>query len=108
MSKNVVRSMVLFAAALLVLGLSIASFGAKPKVKITLEQARVTALKTVPQGIIKSEELEKEEGKLIYSFDIQSGNELREVWVDAHTGALLQNEAESTRKEKAEAVMEHK
>jgi uncharacterized membrane protein YkoI len=107
MSKNVVRSMVLLAAATLALGLATAVFGAKPHVPVSLEQARAAALKVVPEGTIKSEELEKEHGKWIYSFDIQSGKELREVWVDAHTGEILQNKVESPAKEKAEAANEH-
>ena len=38
--------------------------------KITEETARATALKEVPNGTVKSSELEREHGKLIYSFDI--------------------------------------
>lgn len=43
----------------------------KPEAKISLEDARATALKKVP-GDIKEEELEKENGKLVYSFDIKA------------------------------------
>src|SRR5947207_1327969 len=41
----------------------------KQQPKITMEQARATALKKAP-GKVTSEELENEKGKLIYSFDI--------------------------------------
>jgi uncharacterized membrane protein YkoI len=38
--------------------------------KISLETARATALSKVPNGTVKASELEREHGKLIYSFDI--------------------------------------
>src|SRR3989440_7595214 len=38
--------------------------------KIAEADARATALKEVPNGSVKSEELEREKGKLIYSYDI--------------------------------------
>ena len=81
---------------------------AKYKPKLTMEQAREAALKAVPNGTVKSQELEKEKGKWVYSFDIQTGKEIREVWIDPETGELLANEAESEAKEKAEAKAEAK
>lgn len=72
--------------------------------KISLEDARATALARVPGGAVKSEELEKEHGKLIYSFDIavpgKSGVE--EVNVSAITGKVLARKHESARAEKRE------
>ena len=57
--------------------------------KITMEQARATALQKVPGEIIEGE-LEKEEGKLIYSFDIRvSDGKIMEVWIDAKNGSVL-------------------
>src|SRR5450756_321260 len=38
--------------------------------KISEETARATALKEVPTGTVKSSELEREHGKLIYSVDV--------------------------------------
>jgi uncharacterized membrane protein YkoI len=38
--------------------------------KVTEAAARTTALAQVPNGTVKSSELEREKGKLIYSFDI--------------------------------------
>lgn len=60
--------------------------------KISLEQARVIALKAHP-GKITDEELEQEKGGsgLRYSFDIQQGKVTQEVGVDAKTGNLLEN-----------------
>ena len=63
--------------------------------KISLEQARVIALKAHP-GKITDEELEQEKGgsNLRYSFDIQNGKVTQEVGVDAKTGNLLENAPE--------------
>jgi uncharacterized membrane protein YkoI len=63
--------------------------------KISLEQARVIALKAHP-GKITDEELEQEKGGsgLRYSFDIRHGKVTQEVGVDARTGKLLENAPE--------------
>jgi uncharacterized membrane protein YkoI len=63
--------------------------------KISLEQARVIALKAHP-GKITDEELEKEKGGsgLRYFFDIRQGKVTQEVGVDARTGKLLENAPE--------------
>lgn len=59
--------------------------------KISREIAQQTALAKVPGGTVKDGELEKEKGKLIWSFDIsQPGTaDIKEVAVDATTGAVL-------------------
>jgi uncharacterized membrane protein YkoI len=70
--------------------------------KITMEQARETALKRAP-GTVESSELEKEEGKLVYSFDIRtSDGMITEVWVDAKSGEIISVEKEDAAKEAAE------
>ncbi len=78
--------------------------------KITLDAARATALAKVPNGAVRSEELEKEHGKLIYSFDIavpgKSG--IEEVNVSAVTGKVLDKHHESAKDEQKEAAKEHK
>ena len=63
--------------------------------KVSIDQARVIALKAVP-GTITDQELEKERGGsgLRYSFDIKRGAKTYEVGVDAQSGAVLQNKAE--------------
>ena len=63
--------------------------------KISLEQARVIALKAHP-GKITDEELEQEKGGtgLRYSFDIRHGKITQEVGVDARTGNVLENAPE--------------
>jgi uncharacterized membrane protein YkoI len=63
--------------------------------KVTLKQARATAMKTV-HGKIVAEELEKESGGsgLRYSFDIKVHGAVHEVGVDAKTGKVLENSIE--------------
>lgn len=75
-----------------------------PKPKITMTQARQTALAAVPGGKIKSGEYENEGQQWIYSFDIATKDGIREVWIDPQTGAVVKNESESRAKEKAEAA----
>lgn len=64
--------------------------------KISMGQARKTALHTFPGGKIVHAELEHERGGsgLRYSFDMRRGNHWREVGVDAMTGRVLENSRE--------------
>lgn len=66
-----------------------------PMAKITLAQARQTAVRAHP-GQITDQELEKERGGtgLRYSFDIRANGKTFEVGVDARTGKVLENDAE--------------
>jgi uncharacterized membrane protein YkoI len=63
--------------------------------KVSLAQARETALKTYP-GKVVSEELEEESGGsgLRYSFVIRRHAVKHEVGIDAKTGAVLENSLE--------------
>jgi uncharacterized membrane protein YkoI len=71
--------------------------------KITMKQARTTALAQVPGGRIKSSELERENGKLIYSFDIRMHNKgIKEVQIDAINGAVVEVTDESPANESKE------
>lgn len=65
--------------------------------KISREQAQQTALAKVPDGTIKEGELEKEKGKLIWSFDIATPGSPnnQEVNVDAITGDVVSVETET-------------
>ena len=81
----------------------------KAEAKITKDAARATALAKVPGGVVKSFELEREKGKLLYSFDIATKGKsgIDEVQVDATTGALIGDVVHETpRMEKAEAEAE--
>lgn len=97
----------LFAAA----AVAVSTFGATTaatKPKITMQQARAIALKKAP-GKIKSEELENEHGKLIYSFDIAtSAKAITEVNVDAMNGKIVAVQQENAAKEAAEKKQEAK
>lgn len=79
--------------------------------KVSEADARATALKEVPNGTVKSEELEREKGKLIYSYDItvpgKSG--IEEVNVNAVDGSVVgKPKHESAATEKKEAKQEAK
>ncbi len=83
----------------------------KAEAKITEAAAKATALAKVPGGRVKSSELERENGKLLYSFDIATKGKsgIDEVQVDAITGALIGGVVHETPKmEKAEARAEAK
>lgn len=61
------------------------------KAKISLDSARAIALKKVPNGSVASQELERESGHLIYSFDVKVPGKsgIQEVNVNALTGNVL-------------------
>ena len=70
--------------------------------RITMEQARETALKRAP-GTVESGELEREHGKLVYSFDIRNARgTIDEVQVSAITGKVVRVEHENKKQEAAE------
>ncbi len=75
------------------------------KATILETRAAEIALALVPGGTIESVELEEEDGKLLYSYDIRvAGKEgIEEIHVDAMTGEVLANEHETPEDEKAEA-----
>jgi peptidase YpeB-like protein len=72
--------------------------------KISRSEAESTALSRVPGGTIKEGELEKEHGKLIWSFDITTTNskDITEIGVDAITGAVVSTEKETAEHEAGE------
>ena len=76
--------------------------------KITMKAARATALKEVPGGKIKEAELERENGQLVYSFDISTKEGIKEVQVDALTGKVVKVESETAEQEAKEKAAEHK
>ena len=72
--------------------------------KISKEQAQQTALAKAPGGTVKEGELEKEKGKLIWSFDIATPGSANttEVNVDAITGEIVNVEQETPEQQKKE------
>jgi len=78
--------------------------------KISEATARATALKEVPNGTVKSSELERENGKLIYSYDITVPGKtgIDEVNVNAIDGSVVAKQHETPKSEKKEAAQEAK
>ena len=68
-------------------------------------QARRTALARVRNGRVRSHELEREHGRLIWSYDIAVPGRagIEEVAVDAVTGRVVAQEHESPADERREA-----
>lgn len=85
----------------LIFGIGANTFAAG-KPKISMKKARSIALKQAA-GKIESAEIEKEKGKLVYSFDIRTNRGvIKEVWVDAYTGKVLSVQTESKTEERNE------
>lgn|GEM_PF-876928 len=80
----------------------------KKEAKISMDQARAIALKNAA-GKVESGELEREHGKLIYSFDIRNAKgTIDEVNVNAMDGSIVAVEHENKTKEAAEKKQEAK
>ena len=73
--------------------------------KVGESQATAIALAKVPRGVVKSAELEKEHGRLVWSFDIAapSARAVTEILVDARTGKIVSLKKESPAEEAKEA-----
>lgn len=79
--------------------------------KISLDSARTIAHAKLPQAYAQSEELERENGRLIYSFDMKTSGKsgIDEVNVNALNGAVVGEIGhESPKSEAKEAAAEHK
>ena len=75
------------------------------KAKITKAEAQKTALTKAPDGTVKDAELEEENGKLVWSFDIArpGTKDITEVQVDAITGKIVLVEVEKPKDQAKEA-----
>ena len=82
----------------------------RKEAKVSMLQARATALKQVPNGHVQSSELERENGALIYSFDIKVPGKpgIEELNVNAMTGAVVAHEHETPKTEAKEKKAEKK
>lgn len=109
----------MFKSALAVVALSslalTQAFAGEPSQASLMNQARVsksaatsTALSRVPNAQVKSAEIEREHGRLIWSFDLaQPGKSgITEVQVSAITGKVVSEQHESGAHEAAEAAAE--
>jgi hypothetical protein len=113
-SKNIIRYVITVASAVLLTAtLAVAKDKLESKAKVSKADAEKTALAKVPGGKVKEAELEEEDGKLIWSFDIatKGTKDITEVHVDAMTGEVVKSEVESAAdeaKEKKEETKEKK
>jgi uncharacterized membrane protein YkoI len=102
-------------AALAVLLVSAGAFAAEPsqdtlraQAKVTQAQATATALAVVPGGKVESAELEREHGKLVWSFDLIQPRVkgVTEIQVDAVSGTVVSQKRESPAQQADEAKAE--
>ena len=83
----------------------------KAEAKVSMADAKKSAMALVPKGRVKASELERENGKLLYSFDIATKGKsgIDEVQIDAITGAQIGGIVhEDAKTEAAEAKAEKK
>lgn len=82
----------------------------KSEAKVTEAQAQATALTKVPNGTVRSSELEREHGQLVWSFDIAQPavKGVMEVQVDAKSGKILVVKHETAKQEASEAKADKK
>ena len=101
----------------MVFGFAAATFAAQPSEAELMKQAKITkaeaeqiALAKVSHGIVKSAEIEKEKGHLVWSFDIARAGtrDITEVLVDAKTGKIISTQTESPRDQAKEAAADKK
>ena len=82
----------------------------RAQAEVTEATAQKTALAKVPGGPIKSAELEKERGKLIWSFDVAmpKSRNITEVQVDAKTDKIVSTQIETPADQAKEATADRK
>ena len=110
--KNLVGSFAFIAA----LSLSRLAFGGPSEAelikeaKISKGQAEKIAIRKVPHGVIKSGEIEREHGILIWSFDISKprSSNITEVQIDAMTGKIVSTRVETQKDQAKEAAADKK
>ncbi|MDE2291591.1 MAG: PepSY domain-containing protein [Elusimicrobia bacterium] len=75
--------------------------------RLTRKQA-VAVVRAGVKGKIVEGELEKEAGRLIWSFDVKTKSGIREVWVDPYSGKIIEDKTESAAKERGEKLKERR
>lgn len=103
-TKSPIRALAGGVGLLAVLGAG--TVQAAPHAKISTAQANAIVLKRFPGKLTARTTLENEEGTWQYGVMVRSGRTLREVMVDAGSGAIANVEVTSTNKEKIEEVHE--
>jgi uncharacterized membrane protein YkoI len=101
----------------MVLGFAATMIGAQPSEAELMKQAKITkaeaeqiALAKVSHGVVKSAEIEKENGHLVWSFDIArpGTHDITEILIDAKTGKIISTQTESPRDQAKEAAADKK
>ena len=89
--------MVSLTATLLGLGCAPPRTALEVHAKVSKRDAEKVALARVPEGTIKESTIEREHGRLVWSFDLASPgtNDITEVHVDAETGEIVSVENET-------------
>lgn len=77
--------------------------------KVTQADATRTALSRAPKARVQSAELEREHGRLVWSFDLATPGRsgITEIQVSATSGQIVSVQHESAAQEAAEASSEH-
>lgn len=110
-NMNIPRFPLLLAAVAAALGVLPVVAKEKPvdpklaaRAKLTRAQAEAIALKAVPNATVKEAELEDEDGRLRWSFDLKTpgSRNITEVGVDAVSGKVVENKVESDEDEARE------
>lgn len=78
--------------------------------KVSKDAAQKTALDAVPGGVVASSELEREHGKLVWSFDIKraGSKDITEIQVGAVSGVIVSKEIENAQAQAKEAAADRK
>src|ERR1700730_8343211 len=100
----------------IVLWFAVAAFAAPSQdelmkhAKITKAEAEQIALAKVSHGTVKSAEIEKEKGHLVWSFDIArpGTRDITEILIDAKTGKIISTQTESPSEQAKEAAADQK
>jgi uncharacterized membrane protein YkoI len=103
--KTALLAMALAGAFALSAGAAESQSRLRAQARVTEAQATATALSNVPKASVKSVELEREHGRLVWSFDLaQPGTtDVTEVQVDAASGRIVSRKKESAAQEASEA-----
>lgn len=110
-TKHCIPSLIIVALSTLTLRAAEETQAAlKAQAKITQAEAEKAALAKVPDGKVKAAELEKEHGRLIWSFDISTtkSKNITEVQVDAKTGKIVSTQVETPKDQAKEAAADKK
>jgi hypothetical protein len=102
-----IGSLALSTAVLSLILVPFGQAGTTHKTKLSMEEARKIAV-AKEAGKVNSQELEKEKGRWIYSFDIERDKQIHEVAGDANTGQIVEDSVENAADEMKEKANENR